>query len=87
MRKIEVAQGQRMQAIMTDFMIWRHLTRPWGPFGAIGTALTRNVEDYMAGTTCFREEYYTGMSGYNSAREDSKPRPKKTMCKNLMVFH
>ena len=71
--EIEVAQGQRMHAIMTDFMIWRHLTRPRGPFGAPGTALTRNVEDHMARRTCFREQYYTGTRRYNIAGEDSRP--------------
>ena len=75
-----------MHAIMMDFIIWGRLTRSWGPFGARGTALTRNVEDYMARRTCFREEYYTGMRGYNSAREDSRPKQKKTIYKNLMVF-
>ena len=32
-----------MHAIMTDFVIWRRLTRPRGPFRAQGSALTRNV--------------------------------------------
>ena len=32
-----------MHDIMMDFMIWRHLTRPRGPFRAQGFALTRNV--------------------------------------------
>ena len=76
-----------MHAIMTDFIIWRRLTRAWGLFGALGTALTRNVEYHMARRTCFGEEYYTGMRGYNSAREDSRPKPKKTICKNMMVIH
>ena len=32
-----------MHAIMIDFSIWGHLTRPWEPFRAQGSALTRNV--------------------------------------------
>ena len=43
MRKIRWRQGQRMYAIMTDFMIWGRLTRPRGAFRAQGSALTRNV--------------------------------------------
>ena len=58
-----------MHAIMTDFIIWGRLTRAWGPFGALGTALTRNVEDHMARRTCFREQYYTGMRGYKNTQE------------------
>ena len=34
----------RMHAIMLDFSIWGHLTRPRGPLRAQGSALTRNVE-------------------------------------------
>ena len=77
----------RMHDIMMDFMIWGRLTRAWGLFRALGTALTRNVEYHMARRTCFREEYYTGMRGYYSAREEGRPKPKKTIYENLMVFH
>ena len=41
----------------------------------------------MARRTCFREQYYTGTRRYYSAREDSRPRPKKTIYEHLMVFH
>ena len=40
----------------------------------------------MARRTCFREQYYTGMRRYNSAREDCRPRPKKTIYKNRSVY-
>ena len=32
-----------MHAIMMDFAIWGHLTKPWRLFRAQGSALTRNV--------------------------------------------
>ena len=35
----------------------------------------------MARRICFKEEYDTGMNRYKSAREDSKTKPKKTICK------
>ena len=40
----------------------------------------------MARRTCFREEYYTGMRRYNSAREDCRQRPKKTIYINWSVY-
>ena len=45
-----------MHVIMMDFMIWGRLTRPRGPFGALGTALTRNVEDASHVSVCTSED-------------------------------
>ena len=41
----------------------------------------------MTRRTCFREQYYTGMRRYYCGMEDCRPRPKKTIYKNMMVFH
>ena len=40
----------RMHAIMMDFCIWGHLTRPRGLFRAQGSALTRNVRAFGRAT-------------------------------------
>ena len=34
---------------------------------------------HVAQRSCFREEYYTGMRRFNSARKDSRLKPKKTI--------
>ena len=69
------------------FMVWGRLTRSNGPSRAQGSALTRNVIQYMARRTCFREQYYTGTRGIILGRVDSRPRPKKTICTFGSVFH
>ena len=76
-----------MHANVTDFSIWGRLTRPRGHFRAQGSALTRNV-DILHGSknllqrgTLYRHEKIL------LGREDCRPGPKKTIYKNLMVFH
>ena len=41
----------------------------------------------MAQRICFREEYNAGMKGYYSGKEDSRPKPKKTIYENVTVSH
>ena len=69
------------------FVVWGRLAMPNGPSRAQGSALTRNVIQYMARRTCFREQYYTGTRGIILGRVDSRPRPKKTIYNFGSVFH
>ena len=53
---------------------------------AQGSALTRNVIQYMARRTCFKEQYYTDMRRYICVREDCKQYEAETICNFVMVF-
>ena len=54
---------------------------------AQGSALTRNVIQYMARRTCFKEQYYTDTRRYICVREDCRQYQGETMCIFVMVFH
>ena len=59
--------------------------RPGDPSELMGSRW-RAMINSMARTTCFREEYYTGMRRYCSARKDSRQKPKKTIYGQSTVF-
>ena len=61
MRELEVGQGIVSMMNMIDFMITGRSARPNAALMAQGSALTRNVIQYMARRTCFKEQYYTDM--------------------------
>ena len=52
-----------------------------------GSALTRNVTQYMARRTCFREQYYRGTRRYICVREDCGQYQAEIMYDFVMVFH
>ena len=52
-----------------------------------GSALTRNVIQYMDRRTCFRGQYYTCTRRYISVREDCGHYQAENMYDFVMVFH
>ena len=73
-----------MHAIMMDFSIWGHLTRPRGLFRAQGPALTRNVARLMhrsGSKNLFRRAILYRHKRILLSREDCRPDQGETMCK------
>ena len=60
---------------------------PNGSIKAQGSALTRNVVQYMARRTCFKEQYYTDTRRYISGRGDCGQYQAETIYDFVMVFH
>ena len=76
-----------MHGHVTDFSIWERLTRILGPFRAQGSALTRNVSRLHGSKNLLQIVILYRHEKILLGREDCRPRPKKTIYKNLMVFH
>ena len=87
MVEIEVDQGDASMSESADFMIWGRLTKPRGTFRCPWVRADAQCIFHMARRTCFREQYYTGTRGYNTAREDCRPGPGETIYVFVMVFH
>ena len=84
--EIEEDQGDGLHAIMMDFMIWGHLTRPRGPFRAQGSALTRNVARSHGSKNLLQRVILYRHKRYYRVREDCRPRPTETICTFVMVI-
>ena len=84
MKKIRVTG---MHVNVADSSIWGHLTRILGHFRAQGSALTRNVSSLHCSKNLFQRAILYRHERILLGREDCRPGPKKTIYKNLMVFH
>ena len=87
MRKPEWPRVTSMRANVMDFMIRGRLTRILGHFRAQGSALTRNVSSSHGSKNLLQRAILYRHEKILLGREDCRPRPKKTIYKNLMVFH
>ena len=87
MRELGVGQGIVSMIQITDFMIRGRSARPNAALMAQGSALTRNVTQYMARRTCFKEQYYTDTRRYICVREDCRQYQAETIYDFMMVFH
>ena len=75
-----------MHANVADFTIRGRLTRIFGHFRAQGSALTRNVSSPHGSKNLLQRAILYRHEKILLGREDCRPGPKKTICKNLMVF-
>ena len=87
MRKIRLARVTSMHGNVMEFMIRGRLTRILGHFRAQGSALTRNVSSSHGSKNLLQRAILYRHGKILLGREDCRPGPKKTICKNLMVFH
>ena len=76
-----------MHGNVVDFMIRGRLTRILGRFRAQGSAVTRNVSSLHGSKNLLQREILYRHERILLGMEDCRPGPKKTVCKNLMVFH
>ena len=87
MRELEVRQGIVSMMNMIDFMIRGCYAMPNADLMAQGSALARNVIQYMARRTCFKEQYYTDTIRYICVREDCWRYQAETIHDFVMFFH
>ena len=87
MRKIRVGQGREHAWKCDGFhdpgMFDEHL----GHFRAQGSALTRNVSRLHDSKNLLQRAILYRHERILLGSEDCRPGPKKTICKNLIVFH
>ena len=76
-----------MHGNMMDFMIRGRLTSILGLFRAQGSALTRNVSSSHGSKNLLQRAILYRHEKILLGREDCRPGPKETICKNLMFFH
>ena len=76
-----------MHGNVVDFMIRGRLARILGPFGAQGSALTRNVSRLHGSKNLLQRAILYRHERISLGREDCRPGPKKTIWGKNIVFH
>ena len=75
-----------MHVNIAHFSIWT-FDELFGSFRAQGSALTRNVSSLHGSKNLLQRAILYRHESILLGSGDCKPGPKKTICKNLMVFH